>query len=115
MKSANAGLVSASPGATTIATAGSIDGSPTTLSAGTTGYVLKVATSGGTSAAAGEYLSPGADQGGTLATAYNIAATETAPSNAETVTFTERARVATTQPPATDYTDTLTIVAAGMF
>ena len=115
VKSANAGLVSASPGATTIATVGTYDGTPTTLSAGTTGYVLKVATSGGTSAPAAEYLSPGADQGGTLTTAYNIAATETAVSSAETVTFTERARVATTQPPAADYTDTLTVIAAGMF
>lgn len=115
VKSANAGLVSASPGATTIATVGTYDGTPTTLSAGTTGYVLKVATSGGTSAPAAEYLSPGADQGGTLTTAYNIAASATAAAAAETVTFTERARVATTQPAAADYTDTLTVVAAGMF
>ncbi|MCX6761752.1 MAG: hypothetical protein NTY33_02805 [Candidatus Moranbacteria bacterium] len=114
VKSANAALHSASPGATDITSPGTYDGTPTTLSAGTTGYVLKVVTSGGTSAPAAEYTA-GADQGGTLTTAYNIAALETAPSNAETVTFTERARVATTQPPASDYTDTLTIVAAGMF
>lgn len=115
VKSANAGLVSASPGASTIATVGTYDGTPTTLSSGTTGYVLKVTTSGGTSAPAAEYTTTGANDGGTLTTAYNIAAAETAPSSAETVTFTERARVATTQPPATDYTDTLTIIAAGMF
>lgn len=115
VKSANAGLISASPGATTIATAGTYDGTPTTLSTSITGYVLKVTTSGGTSSPAAEYTTSGANDGGTLTTAYNIAATETAVSSAETVTFTERARVATTQPPATDYTDTLTVIAAGMF
>ncbi len=114
VKSANAALHSTSPGATDITSPGTYDGTPTTLSTGTTGYGLKVTTVGGTSAAAGEYIA-GADQVGTLTTAYSIAATESTPSNAETVTFTERARVATTQPPASDYTDTLTIVAAGMF
>jgi hypothetical protein len=115
VKSANAGLVSASPGATTITSPGTYDGTPTTLSAGTTGYVMKVATSGATAAPAAEYTSPGADQGGTLLNSFQIAATGTAAAAADTVTFTERARVSTTQAAAGDYTDTLTVIAAGQF
>ncbi len=114
VKSANAALVSASPGASSIATIGSYDGTPSTLGSGTPGYVLKVTTTGGTASPAAEYTS-GADQGGTLTTAFNIAASGTAATASDTVTFTERARVSTTQAPATDYTDTLTVVAAGMF
>jgi len=115
VKSANAGLISASPGASTITSPGTYDGTPTTLSSGTTGYVLKVATTGASANPAAEYTSPGADQGGTLATTYQIAATGTAATASDTATFTERARVSATQPPATDYTDTLTVIAAGQF
>jgi hypothetical protein len=115
VKSANAGLTSASPGATTINTIGTYDGAPSTLSGGTPGYVLRVATAGGSSTPAAEYTVGSVDQGGTLTTAYNYAAYSTASASGDTVTFYERARVSTTQVPATDYTDTLTVVAAGMF
>ncbi len=115
VKSANAGLVSASPGATTITSTGTYDGTPTTLAPATTGYVLKVATTGAAANPAAEYLSPSVDQGGTLSTTYQIAAAGTAATASDTATFTERARVSATQPPATDYTDTLTVIAAGQF
>lgn len=114
VKSANAALTSASPGATPIATVGTYDGTPSTLSGGAPGYVLKVTTTGATAAPNAEYVS-GTDQGGTLTTAFNIAASGTAAASGDTVSFIERARVSATQPPANDYTDTLTIVAAGQF
>jgi hypothetical protein len=114
VKSANAGLVSASPGATTIATVGTYP-TITTLSAGTTGYLLKVTAAGGSAAPAAGYTTTGANDGGALSTTYKIAASDAAAAASDTVTFTERARVTTTQPPASDYTDTLTVVAAGQF
>ena len=90
----------------------------TTLSTSTTGYLLKVATTngtGGSCAPAAGYTTSGSDDGGALSTAFQIAAAGTASTAGDTATFTERARVATTQTPAADYTDTLTVVAAGMF
>jgi hypothetical protein len=115
VKSANAALHSASPGATDINTVGTYDGNLSTLSGGSPGYVLKVATSGGSSDAAKEYKAVGADDGGTLTTTYNYAAFSSAAASGDTVTFYGRARVSNTQVPASDYTDTLTVVAAGMF
>ena len=117
VKSANAGLASASPGATTIATVGTYP-TITTLSSGTTGYLLKVATtngSGGAASPAPGYTTSGTDDGGALSTTYRVAAAGTSSTAGDTATFTERARVSATQPPASDYTDTLTVVAAGLF
>ena len=114
VKSANAALTSASPGATSIATVGSYP-TITTLAAGTPGYLLKVTTSGGSSAPAAGYTTAGANDGGALSTSFQIAAADTVAASSDTVTFVARARVSATQPPANDYTDTLTVIAAGMF
>jgi len=117
VKSANAALHSASPGATDITTVGSY---PTisTLSTSTTGYLLKVTTTNGTGGAAAPaagYTASGSDDGGALSTSFQLAAAGTSATGGDTVTLTERARVATNQPPAADYTDTLTVIAAGQF
>jgi len=114
VKSANAALNSASPGTPSIATVGSYP-TITTLSSGTTGYLLKVTAAGGSAAPAAGYTTAGADDGGALSTSFQIAAADTAAAASDTVTFVARARVPTTQPAANDYTDTLTVIAAGMF
>lgn len=113
VKSTNAGLTSAAA-ATTIATAGSIDGSPTDL-AGTTGYVLDVDTGTGTPTIAGEYNGGNATSGGTLSTSFQQIASGAAPTATDTVTLIERAKITASQKAANDYTDTLTVVAAGLY
>jgi hypothetical protein len=125
VKSQNGYLNSASTSAT-IPTAGSIDDTPSTLSAGAPGYVLDAtvttdsATSGtGTvSQAAGygaEYHGNGTTSGGTLATTFQPIAAANGPTDGDTMTLTERAWVSAIQKAASDYTDTLTVVAAGRF
>jgi hypothetical protein len=113
-------LNSASSGAT-IATAGSIDGSPTDL-AGTTGYVLDTdmttdsATAGtGTVTIAGEYLGTNTTSGGTLSTTFQPIASANGVTDGDTITLIERAKITAIQKAANDYTDTLTVVAAGLF
>ena len=116
VKSANAALHSAST-SQNISTVGTYP-TITTLSAGTTGYLMKVATtngSGGNASPAAGYTTTGSDDGGALSASYVVAAAGTAATGGDTATFTERARVASTQAPANDYTDTLTVVAAGQF
>jgi hypothetical protein len=114
VKSANAGLHSASPGTTDIATVGTY---PTisTLAAGTPGYLMKVVTTGATASPAAGYTAVPANDGGALSTTYQIAANGTAATASDTVKFTEIARVSATQAAAADYTDTLTVIAAGQF
>lgn len=110
VKSANAALV----GTGTISTAGSIDGSPSTLSAGTSGYVLDVDSGSGSPTIAAEY-NGGASAGGTLSTSFQQVASTTSPGASNTVTFVSKAAISATQAAGTNYTDTLTVVAAGMF
>lgn len=94
---------------------GSFDGSPETLSS-TGGYVLDVDTGTGTPTIGGEYNGTTADEGGHLS--YNVfrqTASNTAPADGNTVDLVLKARSAATTPAASDYTDTLTVVAAGSF
>ena len=125
VKSNNAALNSASTSAT-IPTAGSIDDTPTVLASGTNGYVLDAtittdSATGGTgtvSQAAGygaEYHGNGTTSGGTLATTFQPIAAANGPTDGDTMTLTERAWVSAIQKAASDYTDTLTVVAAGRF
>lgn len=123
VKSANAGLTSAAV-AETISAAGSVDDVPTDL-ASATGYVLDVdittdsATGDGTvTQAAGygaEYNGTNATSGGTLSTTFQPMAASNGTTDGDVLTLTERAKISAVQAAATDYTDTLTIVAAGRF
>lgn len=94
---------------------GSHDGTPETLST-SGGYVLDVNTGSGTPTVSAEYDGSGADDGGHLSQAqFRQTARATAPASANTVTLVVKARSAATTPAANDYTDTLTVVAAGSF
>lgn len=123
VRSANAALSSVSTGAS-IATAGTVDNSPTDVS-GTTGYVLDVdittdsGTGTGTVSQASnygsEYAGANTTSGGTLSTTFQPIAASSGTTDGDVLTLTERARITAVQAAATDYTDTLTVVAAGRF
>ena len=112
---------SASTGAT-IATAGSIDAAPTSLTGGNYGYVLDVdlttdsGTSGtGTVTIDPEYLGADTSSGGTLSTSFQPVASADGVTDGDVLTLIERARVTAIQAAANDYTDTLTVIAAGLY
>lgn len=123
VKSANAALNSASTGAS-IATAGSVDNAPTDL-ASATGYVLDVnittdsGTGTGTVSQASnygaEYNGTNSTSGGTLSTTFQPIAASDGTTDGDVLTLIERAKISAVQAAATDYTDTLTVVAAGRF
>lgn len=123
VKSANAALNSVSTGAS-IATAGSLDNAPTDL-ASATGYVLdvNVTTDSGTGTGTvtqasnygAEYNGTNATSGGTLSTAFQPIAASDGTTDGDILTLIERAKISAVQAAATDYTDTLTVVAAGRF
>lgn len=122
VKSANAGLNSASTGKS-IATVGTVNDTPDTLAG--QGYVLDAdvttdsATGTGTvSQAAGygaEYNGTDTNSGGTLSTSFQPVAASDGTTDGDVLTLTERARVSAVQAAAADYTDTLTVIAAGRF
>jgi hypothetical protein len=123
VKSANAALNSASTGAT-IATAGTVNNAPTDL-ASSTGYVLdvNVTTDSGTGTGTvsqasdygAEYNGTNATSGGTLSTTFQPIAAASGTTDGDILTLIERAKISAVQAAATDYTDTLTVVAAGRF
>ncbi len=122
VKSANAALSSTIAG-TTIPSSGSVDDSPSDLDS-VTGYYLDVdittdgAGTGTVTQAAGygaEYDGVDATQGGTLSTNFQPIAASSGTTDGDVLTLIERAKVTGTQAAATDYTDTLTVVAAGRF
>ncbi len=123
VKSANAALNSVSTGAS-IATAGSLDNAPTDL-ASATGYVLDVnittdsGTGTGTVSQASnygaEYNGTNTTSGGTLSTTFQPIAASNGTTDGDILTLIERAKISAVQAAATDYTDTLTVVAAGRF
>jgi hypothetical protein len=124
VKSANAALSSSST-SSSIATAGTIDDAATDLTSAT-GYVLDatITTDSSTSGtgtvtqAAGygsEYHGNGSSSGGTLSTTFQPIAAANGVTDGDTMTLTERAKVSAIQKAANDYTDTLTVVAAGRF
>ncbi|MEK7549974.1 MAG: hypothetical protein AAB519_03265 [Patescibacteria group bacterium] len=123
VKSANAALNSASTGAT-IATTGSIDNTATALTSSTYGYLLDVTftdsgTGTGTVTQAAnygqEYDGNSSNTGGTLSTTFQPIAASSGTTDGDTVVLKELARISAVQAAATDYTDTLTVVAAGRF
>jgi hypothetical protein len=123
VKSANVGLTSTSI-SSSIATAGTVNDTPTDLS-GTTGYVLDVDITtdsaqgvGTITQAAGygaEYNGVGANSGGSLSNTFQAIAASNGTTGGDVLTLTERAKVTAVQPAANDYTDTLTVIAAGRF
>lgn len=98
-----------------IVSPGSHDGTPETLST-SGGYVLDVNTGSGTPTVAAEYDGSGADDGGHIdQSQFRQTARAAAPASSNTVTLVVKARSAATTPAGNDYTDTLTVVAAGSF
>ena len=123
VKSANAGLNSATA-ATNIATAGTLDNTPTDLAA-TTGYVLDTSFTDSATAGTGtvsqatgygaEYAGNGTTSGGTLSTTFQPIAAANGVTDGDTITLKERVKISAIQKAANDYTDTLTVIAAGRF
>lgn len=86
-------------------------GSPHTFTTGTNQYGLGVSTNGTTNYAYGG----GTTGSGLSNTAFNEIATNASPASGLTTTLHEVADIVATQPPATDYTDTITVIGAGSF
>jgi len=114
VKSANAALNSAATAAT-ITTYGTLNGAAESLTGGNYGYVLDVAPGAGSPTIDGEYDGNGTDSGGTLSTSFQQIASNTGPATGDVVTLKELARVTASQTAANDYTDTLTVIAAGLY
>lgn len=115
MISANAALNSAAT-SHSISTTGTINATPDTLSIGTEGYVVDVDTADGDVTVAAEYDGATTSAGGTLSsTTYQQIASGTIPTGSDTFSIIPRAAISGTTPAANDFTDTLTIVGAGVF
>jgi hypothetical protein len=113
--SANAGLSSAAASATIPSTT---PGTNSTLSAGTAGYntgVTQTQASGtGTITVAVPFVG-GANQGGGLDTSLRALATSNGTAGNAVLTLTNNVAISSTTPAATDYTDTITVIGAGLF
>ena len=116
VKDANNGTLNSAGTASNIPTPGAV-GSNYDLSGMTStgAFGLGVTTTGGSSAPATEYSGVTAGHAGTLSNAFRPMATSTAYATSDVVTILPRAIASTSQAPATDYTDTITVVAAGQF
>jgi hypothetical protein len=114
-KDSNTGLNSASASATIASTT---PGSNSTLSAGTEGYNTGVSssqTSGtGTITVATAFVN-GVNTGGGLDTSFRTLASSDGTANNAVLTMTNHVAISVTTPAATDYTDTITVVGAGLF
>jgi hypothetical protein len=118
-KSANAGLTSASA-SSTIAT--TTPGTISTLSSGSNGYNTGVTSTqaGGSgvitlAAAFDNQTSPASFKGGGLDTSLRTLATSSGTANNSVLTLTNNVSIAATTAAASDYTDTITVVGAGLF
>lgn len=113
----NTGLKSANASNYTIAS--TTPGSNSTLAAGTEGYNLGLTasqTSGtGTVTVATGYVGGVTGKGGGLDTTLRTLATSNGTANNAVLTMTNNAAISGTTPAATDYTDTITVVGAGLF
>ncbi len=115
VKSANAGLDSATA-------SDSIDSAAWTAGAGNivdtasvAGYVLDMEAGTGTPTIATEYNGDGNSSGGNLDTQFRQIASRTVPTSGDTAILHIAARSSADTAAASDYTDTLTVVAAGSF
>jgi hypothetical protein len=113
---APAGLTSASASATVSSTT---PGTNSTLSAGTEGYNMGVtsAQTGGTGSitVAAPFVGSGAGQGGGLDTTLRSIASSNGTANGAVLTLKNNVAISASTPAATDYTDTITVVGAGLF
>jgi hypothetical protein len=115
-KDANTGLSSAAAskiiGSTT-------PGSNSTLSAGTEGYNTGVTQSQvggtGTITVATPFVGGSSGKGGGLDTTLRTLASSTGTADTAVLTLTNNAAISALTPPASDYTDTITVVGAGLF
>lgn len=99
----------------TITSPGSFDGTPTDL-ASNTGVVIDAVPGTNTPLINAEYDGNGSTSGGYFDGAlFHQMAYLTGAQTGTTVTINVRAKIASTQPAAADYTDTLVVVAAGSF
>lgn len=120
-KDAAANLASPTVASATIATTGTVNGTPDTLSAGTPGYVMDVdlvtdhASGTGTVTIDPEYNGATTSAGGTLSTGFQPIASATGTTAGDVIRLIERAAINAVQPAAQDYTDTITVIAAGSF
>jgi hypothetical protein len=112
----NTGLNSPSAAATIASTT---PGSNSTLSAGTEGYntgVTSTQTSGsGTITVAAPFVGGSAGKGGGLDTTLRTLASSNGTANTAVLTLTNNVAIGATTAAATDYTDTITVVGAGLF
>ena len=115
-KDATTGLNSASAAATIASTT---PGSNSTLVAGTEGYntgITQTQTSGsGTVSVAAAFVGGATGKGGGLDTTLRTLASSTGTANNAVLTVTNNAAISSLTVPATDYTDTITLVGAGLF
>lgn len=101
----------------TITSPGSFDNTPSDLSA-TTGVVIDADATTGTPTISAEYNGADTNSGGYFdgaTTGFHQMANKTGAQTGTVVTINVRAKIPTTQPAATDYTDTLVVTAAGSF
>ncbi len=115
-KDSNSGLTSASSSHTIASTT---PGTNSTLTAGTEGYNMGVTSSQGggtgTVSVATAFVGGSAGKGGGLNTSYSTVANSNGSGSASVLTLTNNASIASTTPAATDYSDTITVVGAGLF
>ena len=114
-KDANSGLASASASATIASTT---PGTNSTLSAGTEGYNTGVTSAqaggSGTITVATPFVG-GTSQGGGLDTTLRTLASSTGTANNAVLTLTNNVAISSSTSAASDYTDTITVVGAGLF
>lgn len=115
-RDANTGLNSASQ-STTIAS--TTPGTNSTLVAGTAGYNMGVTTSqvggSGSITVAAPFVGTGAGQGGGLDTSLRSVASSTGTADTAVLTLKNNAAISPLTPAANDYTDTITVIGAGLF
>lgn len=94
-------------------------GTNSTLTAGTTGYNTGITSTqaggSGTITVAAPFVGSSAGQGGGLDTTLRSLATSTGPADTAVLTIKNNVAISPTVPAATDYTDTITIIGAGLF
>lgn len=115
-KDLNTGLASATAAATIASTT---PGSNSTLSAGTAGYNTGATSTqvggSGTITVAAPFVGAGAGQGGGLDTTLRTVASSGGTADTAVLTLKNNVAINATTPAASDYTDTITVIGAGLF
>ncbi|MEO6513259.1 MAG: hypothetical protein ABIR37_01110 [Candidatus Saccharimonadales bacterium] len=115
-KDLNTGLTSATASSTI---ASRTPGTNSTLTSGTNGYNTGITSSqvggGGTITVATAFVGTGAGQGGGLDTSLRPLATSTGTADTAVLTLKNNVSISPTQAAASDYTDTITVIGAGLF